>query len=137
MARILIVEDDPLISRMYQSVFKFDDYDVEIARDGVEGLAAIKKQTPTIVLLDVMMPRMSGIELLEKIKTDPATKGIPVIVLTNLSDVADAEKALELGAVKFIVKSENKPRQVLSQVKEILSGYTRGEVPKTAASTKS
>jgi two-component system cell cycle response regulator len=130
MARILIVEDDPLISRMYQSVFKFEEYDVDVARNGEEGLEMIRKVRPTLVLLDIMMPKLNGLDVLEEIKSDPKLKNIPVIVLTNLSGMKDAETALELGAVKYIVKSQHKPKDVVRQVKEILSGYTRGDVPK-------
>jgi CheY-like chemotaxis protein len=75
------------------------------------------------------MPKMNGLELLEKLKADPATKKIPVIMLTNLAGQADAEKAITLGAVKYIVKSEYEPKQIVNMVKEILAGYTRDQVP--------
>ena len=77
------------------------------------------------------MPKKSGIDLLGEIKADDRFNSVPVIVLTNLSGTQDAEKALELGAVKFIVKSEFKPKEVVSQVKEILAAYTRDVVPET------
>jgi CheY-like chemotaxis protein len=130
MAKILIIEDDPLTARMYQTVFQFEGFDVDIARNGREGIEKLKRNKPTVVLLDIMMPKMSGIDVLEEIKANPKTKKIPVVVLTNLSRMEDAEKALELGAIKFIVKSENKPKQVVAQMREILAGYTRGEVPR-------
>jgi CheY-like chemotaxis protein len=76
-----------------------------------------------------MMPKLNGLELLEKLKADPATKKIPVIMLTNLAGQADAEKAMTLGAVKYIVKSEYEPKQIVNMVKEILSGYTRDVLP--------
>lgn len=129
MSKILIVEDDPLMQRMYQKAFAFDGYNVEVAGDGVEGLEKIRTSKPTVVLLDVMMPKMNGLEALEKIKSDPELKKIPVIMLTNLAGSADAEKALSLGAVKYIVKSEQEPKQVVSMVKEIVAGYSRDDVP--------
>lgn len=131
MSKILVVEDDPLMSRMYQKIFTFEGYDVEMAGDGEEGLEKTKLLKPTIVLLDVMMPKMNGLEVLDKLKLDPDTKGIPVVMLTNLAGQKDAETALEKGAVKYIVKSEYEPKQVVNMVKEILAGYTRDEVPKT------
>jgi len=70
-----------------------------------------------------------GLEVLEKLKLDPETKAIPVIILTNLAGTQDAEAALAKGAVKYIIKSENEPKQVVNMVKEILAGYTRNEVP--------
>lgn len=129
MAKILIVEDDPLMSRMYQKIFKFEGYEVEMAGNGEEGLEKVKTVTPTLILLDIMMPKMNGLEVLEKLKADPATKSIPVIVLTNLAGQQDAEKALGMGAVKYIVKSEYEPKQVANMVKEVLAGATRNEVP--------
>lgn len=129
MAKILIVEDDPLISRMYQRVFTFEGFEVEMARDGEEGLSKLKEKQPNLVLMDIMMPRMTGIDVLRKMKEDDKLKSLPVIVLTNLSGMKDAETAIELGAVKFIVKSDNKPTEVVKQVREILKGYTRDEIP--------
>lgn len=129
MAKILIIEDDPLMQRMYQKAFAFDGYEVSVAGDGVEGLEKVRSEKPTIILLDVMMPKQNGLDTLAKIKADPDLKGTPVIMLTNLAGSADAEKALKLGAVKYIIKSEQEPKQVVAMVKEILSGYTRDAVP--------
>lgn len=129
MPSILIIEDDPLISRMYQSVFNFEKFDVTVARDGEEGLAALQEHVPTIILLDVMMPKMTGIDVLKAIKANPDTASVPVIVLTNLSGQQDAEMALTLGAVKFIVKSNYKPKEVVDLVNEIIAATTRDEIP--------
>ena len=130
MAKILIIEDDPLMARMYQKIFKFEGYDVEVAADGEEGLAKVKSGKPTLVLLDIMMPKVNGMEVLEKLKADPDTKAIPIVMLTNLAGQHDAEAALSKGAVKYIVKSEYEPKEVTNMIKEILAGYTRNEVPK-------
>lgn len=127
--KILIIEDDALISRMYQKIFTFENYQVDVAADGEEGLAKVKSWKPTLVLLDVMMPKMNGLEVLEKVKADPEVKGIPVVMLTNLAGSSDAEAALTKGAVKYIIKSEYDPKQVEQLVKEILAGYTRDNVP--------
>jgi len=129
MIKILIVEDDPLMSRMYQKIFKFEGFEVETAQDGEEGFEKIKKSQPTLVLLDIMMPKINGLQVLEKMKLDPDIKTIPVIMLTNLAGSQDAEAALSKGAVKYIIKSENEPKQVVNMVKEILAGYTRDEIP--------
>lgn len=133
MAKILIVEDDPLMGRMYKKIFTFEGYEVEVAVDGEEGWTKVKTIKPTIALLDIMMPKLNGIELLKKMKMDPETKMIPAVMLTNLAGEKDAEAALALGAVKYIVKSELEPKQVVQMVKEILAGYTRGEIPQAAA----
>ncbi len=131
MIKVLITEDDPLMSRMYQKIFTFEGYEVIMAANGEEGLEKAKKESPTIILLDVMMPKMNGFEMLEKLKLDPASKSIPVIMLTNLAGEKDAETALSKGAVKYIVKSEYEPKQVVDMAKEILAGYTRDSIPET------
>lgn len=126
---LLIIEDDPLMVRMYQKIFKFEGFDVETAFDGEEGIEKVRKVKPTVVLLDIMMPKMNGLEVLDKIKSDPEIKKIPVIMLTNLAGQQDAEAALEKGAVKYIIKSEHDPKDIVRMVKEIMAGYTRNEVP--------
>jgi len=132
MAKVLIVEDDPLMSRMYEKIFLFEKYEVELAHDGQEGLDKARSVKPTVIMLDVMMPKMNGLQVLEQLKADPGTKGIPVIMLTNLAGQQDAETALSKGAVKYLIKSEHEPKEVTDMVKEILAGYTRNEVPKAA-----
>ena len=104
-----------------------------MAADGQDGVDKARSEMPTLILLDVMMPRMNGLEALEKLKSDPATKHIPVVMLTNLAGQQDAETAMAKGAVKYIIKSEHEPKEVSDMVKEILAGYTRNEVPGTAA----
>lgn len=136
-ATILIVEDDPLMSRLYHKIFTFEGYKVETAPDGQEGLEKTRTVKPNLILLDVMMPKMNGLEVLDKLKSDPETKSIPVIMLTNLAGQQDAETALSKGAVKYIVKSEYEPKQVANMVKEILAGYTRNAVPETAPAKSS
>jgi DNA-binding response OmpR family regulator len=133
MAKILIVEDDPLMSRMYQKIFKFEGFDVEMAGDGEEGMTKARAIVPTLILLDIMMPKINGLQVLEKLKADPELKKIPVVMLTNLAGQSDAEKALSMGAIKYIVKSEYEPKQVTNMVKEILAGYTRDAIPQTVS----
>lgn len=130
MAKILlIVEDDPLMSRLYQKIFTFEKYTVDSAADGVEGLEKARTVKPMLILLDVMMPKMNGLQVLDKLKADPDTKGIPVVVLTNLASEKDAETALLKGAVKYIVKSEHEPKEIVAMVKEILAAHSRDDVP--------
>jgi len=129
MTKILITEDDPLMSRMYQKIFDFEGYEVELAANGQESLDKARESAPTLILLDVMMPIMNGLTALEKLKSDPAIKAIPVVMLTNLAGQQDAEAALAKGAVRYIIKSEHDPKEVADIVKEILAGYTRNEIP--------
>lgn len=128
-AKILIIEDDALLSRMYQTIFATNGYEVVLATDGEEGLAQARKTEPTLILLDIMMPKLNGLEVLERLKGDPELRAIPVVVLTNLAGNADVQAALQLGAVRYIIKSENRPKQVEETIRGILKGYTRNDVP--------
>lgn len=132
-SKILIIEDDPLISRMYEKIFRFEGIPAVMANNGEEGLEKAKAEKPTLILLDIMMPKMNGLEVLGKLKEDPETKTVPVIVLTNLAGQNDAETALAKGAVKYIIKSEHEPKEIADMVKEVLAGYTRDQVPGSAA----
>jgi CheY-like chemotaxis protein len=123
MAKVLIVEDDPLISRMYQKIFTFEQFEVEVAANGEEALDKVTLFKPDLVLLDVMMPKMNGLQVLEKLKELDLTKAIPVVMLTNLAGQQDAETALAKGAVKYIIKSEYEPKQVVEMVKDVLKGF--------------
>jgi len=136
MAQLLIIEDDELILRMYQKIFVFEGFDVSVANNGQDGLDKIRaaKPKPALVMLDIMMPKMNGLEVLDKLKADPDTKTIPVVMLTNLAGQQDAESALAKGAVRYIIKSEHDPKEVTEIVKEILAGYTRNDIPESASS---
>lgn len=129
MAKILIVEDDLLMSRMYQKIFTFEGFEVHIAGDGQEGLDQARSIKPTLILLDVMMPKMNGLEVLEKLKNDNELKTIPVIMLTNLAGQQDAETALQKGAIKYLVKSEYEPKQLADIVKDVLSHSSQNMQP--------
>lgn len=131
MAKILLVEDDPLMLRMYQRKLLNDGYEVETAVNGEEGLVKIRSFRPDMVLLDIMMPKLNGFQVLERMKADPTTAKIPVIILTNIGGTQeDIEKGLGLGAVAYLVKSYYRPDEVVAKVKEVLAGYTFGkEIP--------
>lgn len=114
MAKVLIVEDDIFLSKMYAKKFQVAGFEVEVAHDGVEGLGKAKSFVPDLILMDILMPRQNGLETLDKLKADPATKSIPVIMATNLSTTDDAETAMKKGAVKYVVKSEVTPAELVN-----------------------
>ncbi len=120
--KILIIEDDALLSRMYETVFKAKSYEVIVAADGQAGLEQARSGHPAAILLDIMMPKLNGLDLLQQLKADPAVKDIPVVVLSNLTGNTDISTALRLGAVRYIVKSEQKPKQVEQIISELLAG---------------
>ncbi len=121
MIKILLAEDDPLMSRMYQRLFDFEGYQVDLAVNGLECVEKAKANQPMLILMDIMMPKMNGLEALDKLKEDPDTKDIPVVVLTNLAGQQDAEEAMARGAIRYIVKSENDPKDIAEIVKEIVT----------------
>jgi len=121
--------------RMYQKIFTFVKHEVDTAKDGEEGLLKVQSFNPTVVLLDIMMPKMNGLEVLEKLKSNSATYAIPVVMLTNLAGQQDVETALSKGAVKYIIKSEHEPREVANMVEEVIVGYTRNIIPTPSLSS--
>jgi CheY-like chemotaxis protein len=122
MRKILLVEDDPAISRLYQKAFALQGYEVVVAKDGEEGLIMAINSQPQIILLDVMMPKMNGIELLDALRATPQTQNIPVVVYTNLGSEKDEETILSKGAVKYLVKSDYDPQQVVEIINQVLAG---------------
>jgi CheY-like chemotaxis protein len=128
MTQILVVEDDDLIARMYEKLFRFEGYDVVLAGNGQEALKMLTNIRPALILLDIMMPVMNGLETLDKIKTDPGLQNIPVIMLTNLAGQQHIDTTVSSGALKYIVKSDNDPKQVLDMVKDVLAVNTGPEI---------
>lgn len=117
--RILIVDDDPLIARMYENKIRLDGYDVDTAANGEEALMMVRKNKPDLILLDIMMPKMNGVETLKALKKDGKTKDIPVIILTNLSDdTKDVERAKAMGAIDYLIKSEISLKELSEKVRK-------------------
>jgi CheY-like chemotaxis protein len=121
MTKVLLVEDDELIIRLYEKLFKLEGFEIDVAGNGKLGLEKLESSTPDIILLDVMMPEMNGLEMLGKLKEDEKNKNIPVVVLTNVADVSIANEAISRGAVLSLVKSESEPEDVVAAVKGVLA----------------
>lgn len=119
--RIVIVEDDVAIVQMYRLKFEAEGYEVKTAGDGVSGLKLIDEFEPEIVLLDLMMPQMSGLDVLAQLRKDPKTKGLKVVVLTNMGDAETAGKVYAMKADDYIVKAEMTPKEVSQKVKKLLA----------------
>ncbi len=120
MKKILLIEDDAAILEMYRDKFTFAKFDVQTATEGQEGIEKMRKFLPDIVLLDLIMPKMTGFEVLEIIKNDPILNKIPILVLTNI--YADAEDLIKNWGVKdFLLKSNCTPEDVEQKVQSILA----------------
>ncbi len=134
MAKILLVDDDKLMIRMYQGKFEDDGYIVETATNGEMGLARAFEFKPDLILLDIMMPKVNGLEMLKKLKENKEIKKIPVVLLTNVGgSKEDVDQGLSLGAVAYLVKAHYDAKDVVKKVKEVLSGYVH-ELPKVEVS---
>lgn len=117
---ILIIEDDPLLIKMYQTKFRLEGYEVLTAGDGEAAWQILQTKPVQCVVMDVMMPRLSGMDLLARMHDTPALAKLPVLMFSNLSNPAESEKARQLGAKEFLVKANMTPGQLVTKVKEYL-----------------
>jgi DNA-binding response OmpR family regulator len=118
---VLIVEDDAFLANIYKTKFEMEGFKVSTSENGEAGLSDIKKKKPDIVLLDILLPKMDGFAVLERLKADNEAKNIPVILLTNLGQKDDVQKGLEMGAVDYLIKAHFKPSEVVEKVRKILN----------------
>lgn len=120
MKKILFIEDESALQKTFGEILKQESYEVTSALDGEVGLKLAKRLKPDLILLDLILPKLNGFEVLEKLKEDPETKKIPVVVLTNLEEVEDVEKAIELGATTYLVKESYSLEEVVEKIKKTL-----------------
>lgn len=120
--KVLVVEDDTLLKDMLGQQLVKDGWEVQHATEGTQALELAKSQTPSIILLDLLLPGMSGFEILEQLKADEATKAIPVVILSNLGQQEDIDKGMQLGASDFMIKSNFTLDEVSAKVKALVGG---------------
>lgn len=118
--RILVVEDTELLRRIYHDKLAQDGYAVLTAGDGIEALAVMRANPVDLVLLDLIMPKMGGLDVLASMKADPRTANIPVVILTNLGEESAIKNALELGALDYLIKNQAKPADVAEKIRLVL-----------------
>lgn len=118
--KVLVAEDDNFLQKIYQKKLEHEGFTIITANNGIEAVEKTKSELPNIVLLDLMMPQKNGFDALAEIKNDPATKEIPVIVLSNLSQESDIEKVMKLGASDYLIKSNLSLENVLGKIQEHL-----------------
>lgn len=118
MLKILIVEDDPAILDIYQKALSIEGYQVENAVDGEEGLAKALSIKPNLILLDIMLPKKDGVQVLEAIKKDDLAKNIPVLILSNFGQDEVITKCINLGAENYMIKAATAIDTLLEKVKE-------------------
>lgn len=121
MTRVLIVDDDPAYVRIYRFMLEEEGYSVDSVNDGDSAILTTQKTLPDLILLDIMIPKTNGFEVLKKLKQNNKTKKIPVILVTNLGvDKTDFDKGIALGAAEYLIKSSYTPKQVIDKVGKVL-----------------
>ncbi len=118
--KIIIVEDDNFVAEVYSTKLLEMGYEVRVAQNGEEGLKMIREEKPDIVLLDIIMPVMGGVEMLEELKKKEEWKEIPVILLTNVGEKENIQKMRSLGAQDYLIKSHFTPAEVIEKIESIL-----------------
>ena len=118
-ATVLLVDDDPVILKLLQVNFEMEGYDVITASDGVEGLEMARAEQPDIILLDIMMPKMDGLEVTRHLKADENLKSIPIVLLSAKAQASDVQAGKDAGADDYLTKPFD-PLELLSRVSEIL-----------------
>jgi DNA-binding response OmpR family regulator len=124
MAKILFIEDDPLIIKIYTTRLTKDGHEVFAAENGEEGIKKAIEIIPDIVVLDVMMPRMDGFEVLKKIRENEKLKDKPVIMYSNLNNEEEMERARHMGVNEFLIKANLSPSQMVGKIKQYLTTNT-------------
>lgn len=120
MSKLLLIEDDKILLEMYRDKFANEKFEVQTAGDGQDGIDKMKTFKPDVVLLDLIMPRVTGFDVLKMAKSDPEISKIPILVLTNI--YADAEDLVKNWGVEyFLLKANNTPETIVTKVKEILA----------------
>jgi len=120
MKKILLVEDDKFISDIYATKFKEEGFEIEVAADGEDCLNKLTEAKPDLLILDIVLPKVDGWEVLRKIKTDENLKDLKVVILSNISKKENVEKGLKSGIIKYFVKAHYTPTEICEEIKKIL-----------------
>lgn len=121
MKQILLVEDDPFLVDIYTTKFKKTGFSIEVASDGSQAMRKLSAgKKPDLVLLDIVLPRLDGWEILEELRDKKITPGLKVVVLSNLGQQSEIDKAFALGAAQYLIKAHYTPSEVVEEVKKIL-----------------
>ena len=118
--RVLLVEDDPSVAQMYKLKLELDGYRVEVAPDGEAALEMARRTAPDIVFLDIRLPKLDGLGVLEALRSDPATEPVPVVILSNFNEAELVERGAKLGALDHLIKSQTTPARLVGGIESWL-----------------
>ena len=118
--KILIIEDEELLSNLLKNKLSELGYEVSVASDGLQGFEAIKEVVPDLILLDLVMPKMNGFEVMRKMQEDDSISSIPIIIVSNSGQPVEIDKAKKLGAKDWLIKTEFDPQEVIDKVNKQL-----------------
>lgn len=118
--KIMIVEDDTVLQKTLGEFLVSEGFEINFASDGEIAMELLKKEVPDLILLDIILPKKDGYEVIKEVRMDERMKEVPVILLTNLGSVQDVEKALELGATTYLVKTDYTLEEVVMKIKNTL-----------------
>jgi DNA-binding response OmpR family regulator len=117
--KILLIEDEKVLVELYTEGFAEEGFDIKAVLSAEEGLKAVKKGKPDLVILDILLPKENGIFFLEEMRKDPEVKDIPVVVLSNLDAPETRRKALKLGALDYLIKTDFAPHELIERIKRV------------------
>ena len=120
MKTILFIEDEAALQKTLGETLRSEGFQVISALDGEQGLRMAEEEKPDLILLDLVLPKMNGFEVLKRLKQEKETKGIPVIVLTNLEQAKDVDKVIELGGTTYLIKSDYSLEDLTTKIKQII-----------------
>ncbi len=123
--KLLIVEDEKELAEVLRMEFESQDFSVEVAVDGEDALSKLKSYVPNLILLDLLLPKKDGFEVLETIKANRKLKNIPVIILSNLGQDEEIKRGLDLGAKDYFVKAQHPVKEIVDKVKHYLIKPTK------------
>lgn len=121
--KILIIEDEDMLSNVIKEEFSDAGYVIEVAKDGEEALGLAKNFLPQLILLDLVLPKKGGLDVLSEIKSDPELKKVPVIILSNMAEDESIKKALAMGAEDYFIKAQNSISEILEKVRKYIKKF--------------
>jgi DNA-binding response OmpR family regulator len=119
--KILVVEDEPMLATVLKGRLEKEGFEVSQAKDGIEALTDLKQNKYDLVLLDIILPKMSGFEIMESIKSDPNASDIPIVIVSNLGQESDIQRGQMLGAIGYFIKAQLSIEELVSKIKEFFS----------------